>query len=566
MRNLKRISKSFFLASALGLGIPCSGQINSLEFIGLIDSASSYTASGKWSEAMDLWKKVTQVNPLRADFWLNLGDASYNNKHYQGAIQAYKMAFTLGSELPCFRAMNIAQCYAKLRDRSNCFTWLKTAISQGYPYLDDLLQDSVLSKYYAYPEFKELLWMKGRFSSRTEGWIYDLDFLDWQIKRVAYNPYRRYSQHDFARETARIRQQILRGASDMQVTSSFVRLLAMVGDGHTKLYAFYEKKKLRMMVPLFLQFFRDGLFIVAADKSHADLVQCKIDSVDGIAIDSVIRKLVPYINFDNSNWINNASMVRLQNPAFLYSIGLIRSPEYYSISASTPFGQKVTRRIYGVERDSSTILDWTIPAGFVKMNAPGLLREKNGDKNYWFEYLPNEKTLYFKFNRTFDDQDESLASFSRRMISYVDSADVKKFVIDLRDNSGGNVFLVDSLVKIIASNRKINKKGSLFCLIGPIVFSAAQMFAVFLETGTNVIFAGEPTGSSPNFIGETGLFHLPYSGLAGSISNLFWEYSGAYDRRTWIAPQLLVYSFFNSRLQGRDEALEAVLSYGGTSK
>ena len=72
---------------------------------------------------------------------------------------------------------------------------------------------------------------------------------------------------------------------------------------------------------------------------------------------------------------------------------------------------------------------------------------------------------------------------------------------------------------------------------------------------------GEPTGSSPNFVGEEEFFTLPYSKLQANVSELFWQISWPRDRRTWIAPLLYSPPRFAAYQTNRDPALEAILDY-----
>lgn len=82
---------------------------------------------------------------------------------------------------------------------------------------------------------------------------------------------------------------------------------------------------------------------------------------------------------------------------------------------------------------------------------------------------------------------------------------------------------------------KINQRGKLFVIVGRQTFSAAMNGAAEIERHTNAIFVGEPTGSSPNFVGETIGVNLTYSKMRGSISDLYWQSSVAMDYRTWIS-------------------------------
>ena len=86
-----------------------------------------------------------------------------------------------------------------------------------------------------------------------------------------------------------------------------------------------------------------------------------------------------------------------------------------------------------------------------------------------------------------------------------------------------------------------------------------MIFAAQLERYTPAVFVGEPTGSSPNFVGETNFVELPYSKVRVSLSNLYWQNSNAQDRRTWIPPRIPVAPTFASYMAGRDPALDAAL-------
>jgi hypothetical protein len=71
---------------------------------------------------------------------------------------------------------------------------------------------------------------------------------------------------------------------------------------------------------------------------------------------------------------------------------------------------------------------------------------------------------------------------------------------------------------------------------------------------------GEPTGSSPNFVGQDVNLRLPFSGMTGSISDLYWQISAATDFRVWIAPLLYTPPSFPLFKANRDPALEAMLA------
>ena len=125
----------------------------------------------------------------------------------------------------------------------------------------------------------------------------------------------------------------------------------------------------------------------------------------------------------------------------------------------------------------------------------------------------------------------------------------------------GNNQLNRPLVHGLIRNDKVNRAGHLFVLTGRRTFSAAMNCAIDIERNSNVIFAGELTGSSPNFVGETSLVQLPCSGLRLSCSSLYWQSSTANDRRTWISPSLFAEPSIEAFAKNRDPGLEAIFEY-----
>lgn len=79
----------------------------------------------------------------------------------------------------------------------------------------------------------------------------------------------------------------------------------------------------------------------------------------------------------------------------------------------------------------------------------------------------------------------------------------------------------------------ILRRGDLkvFVVIGRHTFSAAQNTATLLDRHTDAVFVGEPSGSRPNFVGETAPFVLPCSGVRANVSDVYWQTSWPYGDR-----------------------------------
>jgi hypothetical protein len=134
-------------------------------------------------------------------------------------------------------------------------------------------------------------------------------------------------------------------------------------------------------------------------------------------------------------------------------------------------------------------------------------------------------------------------------------------------------------------------------VVGRHTLSAGMMLATEIEQNTHAFFVGEPTGSSPNFVGQDVGLRLPFSGMRGSLSDLnmtpllfsrvnqpppcgrgsvnvlradaqlfltlclYWQSSSATDFRVWIAPVLCTPASFPLYKANRDPALDAILAY-----
>jgi len=90
--------------------------------------------------------------------------------------------------------------------------------------------------------------------------------------------------------------------------------------------------------------------------------------------------------------------------------------------------------------------------------------------------------------------------------------------------------------------------------------SAAGDWAEAAELWNQVTFVGEPTGSRPNFTGETISFELPYSKLRANAGDLFWQTSWPEDYRTWIAPDIYAPPTFEAFRRSDDPAMDAILA------
>jgi hypothetical protein len=182
----------------------------------------------------------------------------------------------------------------------------------------------------------------------------------------------------------------------------------------------------------------------------------------------------------------------------------------------------------------------------------------NIDQPFWIEHLEQHDAVYFQFNQVRNTDDESIAEFAERLARELDEWMPTSLIVDMRHNNGGNNTLVEPIVKTLINFEQRSDMNKIYVITGRNTFSAAQNFINRVEQWTEAVFVGEPSASSPNFVGEETTLLLPYSRIRGSISNRYWQDSQPFDQRPWITPAIPVPPTAADYFAGRDAALEAV--------
>ena len=534
-------------------------------FVETLAQAEAKTAAKQWIEASTLWEKVVKTNPVEGRFWNQLAQTYYNAKDYRKSIPAYEKQIELGYGIPANAAYNIACNYALLGEKELAMKWLEKAFKMGFPNLQNAQTDTDLQILRDDVRYRNLVGLIDTSKmSREEGWRTDLQLVSREIKRKGYNLFPRIgTEADFDAAVKKLHNAIPQ-LSDGQIIIEMSKLMRKVGDGHSGLLGGMRPEFLPNL-PVQFYLFEEGLFIIAAVPKYKDLVGAQILKFGGRAPEEIVKGLEPIISRDNEIWIKQVAPYRMRNLGLLNGLGLIPDAQKVSLTIRSMNGKE---RVVSLETDNTQPDIWNVkpnPPTWINLtqtlSTPAPLYLKNPSTRYWFEYLPQHKTVYFQFNSVRNDPKESLSDFSARLFKFINETDVEKLIIDMRWNNGGNTYLVSPLIQGLIKNEKINKRGKLFVIIGRRTFSAAQNTTTFIEQNTNAIFVGEPTGSSPNFVGEEDVFTLPYSKLVMNVSDLYWQSAFPQDHRTWIAPQIYTPPTFKAYSNNRDSALEAILEY-----
>jgi tetratricopeptide (TPR) repeat protein len=562
MNRFVAASRTLLLLSVMASQIPATLALGQEpradDFQTLLQKAQEKTRSKEQAEAAKLWAKVVELNPVEGRFWDQLARAYYDSKDYKKSIAAYEKVLEFRFGYPFTAVYNIACAQALMGDKEQALKSLEKSLDMGFRDLNLVRTDTDFDSLRNDPRYKKLAALEDvSRMSRDEGWRYDLWLLSRELQRIHYDPYKYISQQEFAAYVKRLHDEIPK-LTDNQITVGFMKLMRMMGDGHTQIRpAGAGHNPMMAGLPVEFYLFKEGLYITAAAPEHADLVGSQVIRFGENSVEKAFETLDSVISQDNTMWVKFIGANMMKRPAIMNGLGLIPASDRMQITVRDAEGN--TRTATLIEDKSGQTNNWVTTRQNAKTPEPLYL--KNRRAPYWFEYIPESKTVFFQYNSVQNNVDDPLPQFCDKLFKFINENAVDKLVIDMRWNSGGNNFLNRPIVQGLMRNDKINQKGKLFVIVGRQTFSAAMNGATEIERYTNAIFVGEPTGSSPNFVGESIRVNLPYSKMQGSISDLYWQSSVAMDYRTWIAPMLYAPPSFELFKANRDPAMEAIAAY-----
>jgi hypothetical protein len=355
----------------------------------------------------------------------------------------------------------------------------------------------------------------------------------------------------------------LRRLTPSQSKVELLRLVAMINDGHTRVR---PETLGNHMLPVRVRFFADGLYVEAAASEFASLVGGRVSRIGSLPEDEVYARVRPLVSVDDDNEHRRRLLAAdlLITPEVLVGVGACADAGTVTFTVEHDGKEQVARLPAGPFRIGSNH-GWPVnPPGWVdarrSARVPAPLWLRNTRQNYWHEFLPDGQTLYVQYNNVEDQPGgETIEHYFPRVFMEAATRHVSRLVIDLRLNGGGNNELNRPIWHALLRSPQLNQKGRLWVLIGPQTFSAAMNFVDDLELNTNALFAGEPTGETPNMWGDPVGITLPNTRIVIQASTLWWQFADPRDHRPFRAPDLLVPLTFADYSRNIDPVLGAIL-------
>ena len=246
-------------------------------------------------------------------------------------------------------------------------------------------------------------------------------------------------------------------------------------------------------------------------------------------------------------------------PDILHALGIIEKIDSAKIIVENQNGGVSTLELAPISPDQYLSFFPEISLlGLPQKTEP--LYVSNLSEIFWKTYLQDSKTLYFQYNGILpvNNSGQTIADFSNELEDFIETEDVKKLIIDVRQNAGGDNTTYAPLVEMLKNNR-LNQEERIFVLFGRGTFSAASNFIMKLENETNAIFAGEPSGGSPNHYGDALDLMLPNSKIVIGVSSIYHQDALIDDNRLFKSPDILIELESKDYFSNIDPVMEAVL-------
>ncbi|MGH9721147.1 MAG: S41 family peptidase [Bryobacteraceae bacterium] len=330
-----------------------------------------------------------------------------------------------------------------------------------------------------------------------------------------------------------------------EITPGFARLAALLRDGHTSVPATLGAR----FFPIRVRWFKEGLFVIQAPEAYGRALGKRIVRIQDKTAEEAYQALLPFISHEVDPWARYRSEDLLISPEVLAAAKIL----------SEPGNAQYTFDDGGVE------FSFTLsPVGLALINAPVLAQPRNPlwrrypDRAYWFAYLEDSATLYFKYNQCRDSSALAMAEFTRQLLAALKDKPVRRWVIDMRNNGGGNSAVLEGFARELQTAGQrgdIPQPESAWVLIGRQSYSSAVTNAWTLR-GQNVLLAGEPTGGALTY-GDVLTTNLPNTNIPVTYSTKDFRSLGVVAP---LQPDLAVELTAADFLADRDPVLEAVLA------
>jgi len=300
---------------------------------------------------------------------------------------------------------------------------------------------------------------------------------------------------------------------DAKIVLELTRIIAAAHVAHN-LVKIPDGMGFEQRIPVSFTWFPDGLIVSSATPAYKALIGRRVTAVGSMTPEALQSSVETYVSFENAGWARARATRFMSFKPILDELGLVGPGELVAITFAAQGTESVVQ--FPFVADPKPMLDL-----YEGIGIPVPLRDTHVDRNYWYQWLAESETAYLQYRACTPDARISFQEFTRATLADLESRPLKRIVIDLRNNRGGNSELIRPLLDGLSAHPQWKNK--LFVLIGPNTFSSGVLNAMELKDQLGATLIGEPTGGKPGSYGEIELLKLPNSGLSVYYTSKFFR-------------------------------------------
>ena len=367
----------------------------------------------------------------------------------------------------------------------------------------------------------------------------DVRELGASIEQIHPDPFRSVSRRRFEAEVNALAGRAASLSRD-ELLVGVLRVIALLGprNGHTGLFPGDPSHARELhLYPLRLYAFADGLYVVdAVDRS---LIRNKLVAIEGVPVAQVLERVDPLVSRDNDSNLRGLAPHFLLTAEILDGLGIADGAQSADLSFERPGGERVDVSLASVPASQyvsafADALYGHYPS--ILPHAAKPLYLSGSARPMWTRTLAGGRAVYMGFNSV----RRPTPGFLRALGRLVRAPNVRRVIVDVRLNGGGDNTTYGQLVDLLAS-KQVNKRGRLYLLTGRATFSAAANFAAEIDRDTRAIVMGEPTGGGVETYGDTFPLSLPTAEWTVHIAARYHERKkGPGDHRLAVEPDVRV--------------------------
>lgn len=260
----------------------------------------------------------------------------------------------------------------------------------------------------------------------------------------------------------------------------------------------------------------------------------KVTSINGMSTKVFLNRLKNTQTYETKEFLKDSIRYAINNGYYYKMLGLIENDEI-------TFEVVDTKSNIGVRK-----------AKIISMEEFKSLKLIEGTSFYSYKTLGNN-ILYIKYRKCSEHKDYPFKDFVNAVKNEIELNNIEDFVIDLRDNHGGDSSIIKPLVELL-------KKKSLngVVLINNGVFSSGRWAVADFVENFNAPLIGEPTGGAAASYGYNK--NLNVEDKRFSVSTKFWDFSKIFKTTGSIQPNIYVEYTLKDFQDGTDSQLKMAIN------